>query len=580
MVDGDMPRTIGSAAARHLDALAQSIERFFETPLPRRWAHEPRREPPDRLVYLLDHQYTRRSLAWNRLKNGDAVRAEVLREVARRLDCEIVLALADVHESWSCEDEGFGYGRYGCHSRWEYDEDAEQDFNGSETPALVELLDSDIELRHWRGSGERLEAIAGAVERDEVCYTKPSVELEPFASEHEGYMGNWGNTVDRWYHRAAVVLWPRARRFVIRAKASPRWAIGELTTALKARDIEKARGMATDLVPFWSRVAPGEERRDLLARTLAVAGGLESPAVAASLLEPFTLERLTPSAASRLVPLAGGYGLEWCVTILESWTSEKRQGRGEPDTAWLTSLPNVCRALCDGGSAHGLELARWLVAKQWARVVAHLRGLREQPNPKVALETVSRMSKPILGLFESSRISSNPELHVEMARFLTSPETDYPIRGLIHLLRTEHETRPRAALPGLRLATVYAHCTQTLTIRLAMPVREKDDWSISAPSRCRCRLCGMLAKFLGPREQVRFEWPLAKDGRAHIHQVIDAHDLPVTHVTRRTGRPFTLVLVKTDALFEREAIERNLWRRDLHWLAETAPAFEAQPTGV
>jgi predicted 2-oxoglutarate/Fe(II)-dependent dioxygenase YbiX len=580
MVDGDMPRTIGSAAPRHLDALAQSVERFFETPLPRRWAHEPRREPPDRLVYLLDHQYTRRSLAWNRLKNGDAVRAEVLREVARRLDCEIVLALADVHESWSCEDEGFGYGRYGRSSRWEYDEDAEQDFNGSETPALVELLDSDIELRHWRGSGERLEAIAGAVERDEVCYTKPSVELEPFASEHEGYMGNWGNTVDRWYHRAAVVLWPRARTFVIRAKASPRWAIGELTTALKARDIEKARGMATDLVPFWSRVAPGEERRDFLARTLAVAGGLESPAVAASLLEPFTLERLTPSAASRLVPLAGGYGLEWCVTILESWTSEKRQGRGEPDTAWLTSLPNVCRALCDGGSAHGLELARWLVAKQWARVVAHLRGLREQPNPKVALEAVSRMSKPILGLFESSRISSNPELHVEMARFLTSPETDYPIRGLIHLLRTEHETRPRAALPGLSLATVYAHCTQTLTTRLAMPVREKDDWSISAPSRCRCRLCGMLAKFLGAREQVRFEWPLAKDGRAHIHQVIDAHDLPVTHVTRRTGRPFTLVLVKTDALFEREAIERNLWRRDLHWLAETAPAFEAQPTGV
>ena len=62
--------------------------------------------------------------------------------------------------------------------------------------------------------------------------------------------------------------------------------------------------------------------------------------------------------------------------------------------------------------------------------------------------------------------------------------------------------------------------------------------------------------------------------------MIDTHDLHVTHVTRRTGRPFTLVLVKTDALFECEAIERNLSRRDLHWLAETAPAFEAQPAGV
>jgi hypothetical protein len=53
--------------------------------------------------------------------------------------------------------------------------------------------------------------------------------------------------------------------------------------------------------------------------------------------------------------------------------------------------------------------------------------------------------------------------------------------------------------------------------------------------------------------------------------MIDAHDLPVTHVTRRSGRPFTLVLTKAEALFEREARERNLWRRDLHWLAETAP---------
>lgn len=502
-----------------------------------------------------------------------------LREVARRLDCEIVLALADVHESWSCEDEGFGYGRFGRHSRWrgEYNEDAEQDFNSSGMPALVELLDSEIELRHWTGSGERLEAIAGAVDRDEVCYTKPSLELKPFASEHEGYMGHWGNTVDRWYHRAAVVLWPRARTFVIRAKASPRWAIGELTTALRARDIEKAREMATELVPFWSRVAPGEERRDFLARTLAVAGGLESPAVAAALLEPFTLGRLTPSAASRLVPLADGYGVEWCVTILESWTSEKRQGRREPDTAWLTSLPNVCRALCDGGSAHGLELARWLVAKQWAGVVAHLRGLREQPNPKLALEALSRMIKPILGLIESSRISNNPERHDEMARFLTSPESDYPIRALVHLLRTAHETRPRQALRDLGLEKVHHHCTQMLTTRLALPAREKDDWSMSAPGRCRCRLCGILARFLGARDQVQFEWPLAKDQRAHIHQVIDAHDLPVAHVTRRSGRPFTLVLTKTEALFGREAIERNLSRRDLNWLAETVPAFEARP---
>jgi len=62
------------------------------------------------------------------------------------------------------------------------------------------------------------------VTESELCYTTPSVDLDPFQSEHEGYMGNWGNTVERWYHRAAVVLWPRERSFIIRAKTSARYA--------------------------------------------------------------------------------------------------------------------------------------------------------------------------------------------------------------------------------------------------------------------------------------------------------------------------------------------------------------------
>jgi len=106
-----------------------------------------------------------------------------------------------------------------------------------------------------------------------------------------------------------------------------------------------------------------------------------------------------------------------------------------------------------------------------------------------------------------------------------------------------------------------------------MPVRESDNWSIPAPRGCRCRQCGTLARFLGASDQVRFEWPLARDQRAHIHQILDAHELPVSHTTRRAGRPFTLVLTKTDALFEREATERQICERDLVWLTSTARAF-------
>ena len=35
------------------------------------------------------------------------------------------------------------------------------------------------------------------------------------------------------------------------------------------------------------------------------------------------------------------------------------------------------------------------------------------------------------------------------------------------------------------------------------------------------------------------------------------------HETRRSGRPYTLILSKTEELFEREARERRSWQSDL-----------------
>jgi hypothetical protein len=55
------------------------------------------------------------------------------------------------------------------------------------------------------------------VDGDEVCASTPTGDLKPRDSEYEGYMGNWGNTLDRWYHRGAIVVWPREQAFANRA---------------------------------------------------------------------------------------------------------------------------------------------------------------------------------------------------------------------------------------------------------------------------------------------------------------------------------------------------------------------------
>jgi hypothetical protein len=107
LVEAERSSTVSVAEGR--EALGRSIRRFFATLRPLRWHGDRREGPPDRLVYLLDHEYTQRGLAWNRLKNADAHRVAALQAVARRLDCETCLALADVHETWSCEEEYAGY---------------------------------------------------------------------------------------------------------------------------------------------------------------------------------------------------------------------------------------------------------------------------------------------------------------------------------------------------------------------------------------------------------------------------------------------------------------------------------------
>jgi hypothetical protein len=81
-----------------------------------------------------------------------------------------------------------------------------------------------------------------------------------------------------------------------------------------------------------------------------------------------------------------------------------------------------------------------------------------------------------------------------------------------------------------------------------------------------------LGQFVRAANEQQFEWPLAKDRRAHVHRTITSYELPITHVTRR----MQLVLTKTRALFTRDATERATWARDLAWLREIAKSFTAQ----
>jgi hypothetical protein len=569
ILEGDASRE--AQQTLEVDALARAVALHFERPRPARWRDDPERGPPDRLVYLLDHQYTQKGLSWTRLKNGDAARVAALRAVAERLDCEIFLALADVHETWGCEDEycGRSYRRRGFRHA-----------SRSDTPALIELHDSEIELRHWIGvSDETPEEISNFVDAGEVCFTKASVELEPFKSEHEGYMGNWGNTVDRWYHRAAVVLWPRERTFVIRSRASASWAATQIEQAIRAGSPTEARQLVKRVLPFWKDVVRNEEKADFFLRILRLAEALDDPALATALLEPFALTRLIPKSAPLVDALLARYGLAWWRALLSKWSPRNGErcsfgidaGREE----WISSLPALLGPLSVDGSAEGIELARVIAKEQWQWVTAEHRSLREHSGPSEMLRALNQLNPCILALLECGLIIDDPELSDEVLQFLTADDVQL-LPSLVDLLQKAFELYPADGLVSLRLGRVHAHCSARLRRALASPMRSEDDWSIPLPHGCSCELCGTLSKFLAAKDQIRLDWPLNKERRAHVHRRLDAHELPVSHETERSGSPYTLVLVKTRKLFQLEAKGRRTCRDLLAWLEANEAAFVAK----
>ena len=77
---------------------SEHIERI--RPLLHKWS---KADSAEKLVIILDHEYTKDGLAWDRLKGLDRVRARVLAEAARQENCRAYLALLTFWESGSAE---------------------------------------------------------------------------------------------------------------------------------------------------------------------------------------------------------------------------------------------------------------------------------------------------------------------------------------------------------------------------------------------------------------------------------------------------------------------------------------------
>jgi hypothetical protein len=187
--EGD-PALLNLTARDHASPLAALLTRIVR-----------QQTPGTPTVILLQHQYTEANFSIRKLKGNDRQRAAALFAASESAGLSARFALATLYQMGELED-GYDYGsRYRRSSR--SDDDAD---NGT----MGEIYEESFELDHWRDGNDRKLAMGGfPISMEEAITAEDFSKIDPDEKAGEGYTGNAGCTMEYWYRRAAIVLWPQ-----------------------------------------------------------------------------------------------------------------------------------------------------------------------------------------------------------------------------------------------------------------------------------------------------------------------------------------------------------------------------------
>jgi hypothetical protein len=522
----------------------------------------------EKIAVTLDHRYTQDGLTIDKLKGIDRARADMLFEAAEKADCVAHLALITLWQSGSAEggydDYSYGRRRGYHHSDNEDDEDYDNTTNQYE---MGEIFDDSLFADHWSDRKGNKVCLGDIVlSADEIVANEAMDEAEPNREDFEGFTGNAGMTLERWYHRAAVVIWPRAKHFQILCGAGTDAAVGGLATMVKTlkratktrreQERQECLSFAAAIIDLW--------------QPFAYRPSWEQPGVDRNLFPISLCELNDPQLVRRFVS---------DVMPADSTVQlDKAFGKLCGQHGWASfeeELNSVIEATTAATLARNAELLHFLCV------------LRDTSAERIAL--CARLSERMVQAVETldnNSVSDWQSREVERAALLGSLVTamlavgaEKPLGRLIdHTLSCGKFDLTDAHLAAMfslekRLAKLTSSgtavlrwvsgCRRELEKRTAKAPQKPMGYRRADKLSCDCSDCRELAAFLADPSQKQARFPLAKGRRQHLHQIIEMNRCDCTHETERRGRPYTLVCTKTTESYKAACKIHNRDRRHL-----------------
>ena len=484
----------------------------------------------DKLVWLLEHDYSEAGLSFDTLKNTDDAWARVLGKAADRAECEMYAAIVHIEEQGEAL---YPDGDYVDSWHWH-----ENEVDGME---IGEVFDGSYWLDDWSSrDGGRPSLQRIPLHEQELLPVGELDDAKPDEQWLHEASGNEGVSLERAYRRAAFVIWPQSKTLDILAGAhigsAVAWVAEQLELNGGVAD-EQIRAFVLRLIEIWPSGPldyKAQSRIDMLHLLTAVEN-----------------ETLTVRFLHQVVLLR--YDGDENEALLAALSEIPMDAIGE----FLVDLIRASFVIWTDATLALLRGVGESMSTTWGDVL--------EESVRTALSILPEALKERIGDDKWYSECQEPISHQAVCDLFTLAWrcdlmddagtaavaiNDYP------LAITPDRTIP-AALGELfnekgladtaAYSTLWRHATDFLLARSELPPEKPRDWKITADIDCGCELCTKLGAFCKNPVTEIARFPLRKDLRAHLHQIIDSNHLDLTHETERRGRPYTLVCTKTRA---------------------------------
>ena len=438
------------------------------------------------VAYMLNHQYCEASLSFKHLKNADRAVAEVLLEANKQKGFYLYLGTVTLHQIYSGDgDDMYIYNYFKA--------------NSLVSPSGA-TLDSSIHLDK------------NAIVLDDVFdETKPDDEKLQAS-------GNEGIQLDKTYHQAALLMWPKKHRVIVMGVDA---LISELESSCKmlatpgcepdAQQQQECEVIAKEII-----VASKNSLRWLTTnaavRLLACLRQLKAASLTSELLQAIPVDRASclscQSFSEAVVKSCIAFGWEQLepalVVLFRSVASENV----EESCTFLSVFADV------SVSSQQIKVCQKLVD-----IICHV--LTSEEDISAPSDYQSRPKEFVCKLFKFFCVMQCEEqLKIVVQSFFKQPNR-YPLSTTLVPAAIElHQCMYKGSHAPLYF--LLSHCVSTLQHK---GVIGTPNWSNNSDLNCRCELCTVLTAFLNdPAKMQEYQSRLAL--LHHVHPLLEQLEKP------------------------------------------------------